>query len=265
MTEAVSRRHADEVAIVTGSTKGIGAGIAKRLAAEGATVVVNGRSEDDGRKVVNAIRDEGGEATFIAADMRDPAAIQDLIKETANRYGHIDILVNNAGVQTETTATEATLDDWEFVVETDFRSFWLCVKHAVEHMPKGSSILNMSSNHAFLTMPGLFPYNAVKAGINGMTRALALELGPLGIRVNTINPGWIEIKRTREELSDDDRQRVESMHPLGRIGTPEDVAGTVSFLTSDDASFITGTSLLVDGGRTAVMQDHSFLEYKQNR
>jgi NAD(P)-dependent dehydrogenase (short-subunit alcohol dehydrogenase family) len=265
MTEAASTRHAGEIAIVTGSTKGIGAGIAKRLAAEGATVVVNGRSEDDGKEVAEAIRADGGGATFIGADMRDPAAIAALVEETADRYGRIDVLVNNAGVQTETTATEATLDDWEFVVETDFRSFWLCVKHAVEHMPEGSSILNMSSNHAFLTMPGLFPYNAVKAGINGMTRALALELGPLGIRVNTINPGWIEIERTQEELSDDDRERVESMHPLGRIGTPEDVASTVSFLTSDEASFITGTSLLVDGGRTAVMQDHSFLEYKQDQ
>ena len=264
MTEAESTRHADEVAIVTGSTKGIGAEIVKRLAAEGAIVVVNGRSENAGKQVIEAIRADGGEATFIAADMRDPAAIQALVEETADRYGRIDILVNNAGVQTETTATEATIDDWEFVVETDFRSFWLCVKHAVEHMPEGSSILNMSSNHAFLTMPGLFPYNAVKAGINGMTRALALELGPLGIRVNTINPGWIEVERTRKELSDDDRQRVESMHPLGRIGTPEDVAASVSFLTSYEASFITGTSLLIDGGRTAVMQDHSFLEYKQD-
>lgn len=265
MINTTSMRHADNVAIVTGSTKGIGAGIAKRLAVEGATVVVNGRSETDGVQVVEAIRADGGEATFIAADMRDPAAIQALVEETADRHGRIDILVNNAGVQTETTAAEATLEDWEFVVETDFRSFWLCVKHAVEHMPEGGSILNMSSNHAFLTMPGLFPYNAIKAGINGMTRALAVELGPLGIRVNTINPGWIEVDRTREELNDDDRERVEAMHPLGRIGTPKDVASTVSFLTSDDASFITGANLLVDGGRTAVMQDHSFLEYKQGR
>ncbi len=265
MINTKSMRHADDVAIVTGSTKGIGAGIATRLAAEGATVVVNGRSENDGKHVVEAIRADGGEASFIGANMRDPAAIHTLVEETADRYGRIDILVNNAGVQTETTAAEATIDDWEFVVETDFRSFWLCVKHAVEHMPEGGSILNMSSNHAFVTMPGLFPYNAIKAGINGMTRALALELGPLGIRVNTINPGWIEVDRTRKELSDDDRDRVEAMHPLGRIGTPQDVASTASFLTSDDAAFITGASLLVDGGRTAVMQDHSFLEYKQVR
>jgi NAD(P)-dependent dehydrogenase (short-subunit alcohol dehydrogenase family) len=265
MSNPQSGRHADDVAIVTGSTKGIGAGVAKRLAAEGARVVVNGRSEADGLEVVDEIHADGGEATFIAADMRDPDAIASLVAATAERYGRVDVLVNNAGVQTETTATEATMDDWEFVVETDFRSFWLCVKHAVEHMPEGGAVLNMSSNHAFLTMPGLFPYNAVKSGINGMTRALALELGPLGIRVNTINPGWVEVERTREELSDDDRERVEAMHPLGRIGTPDDVAATVAFLTSDEASFITGTSLLVDGGRTAVMQDHSFLEYARSR
>lgn len=259
-----SPRHEGNVAIVTGSTKGIGAGIAKRLAREGATVVVNGRSEADGADVVESIREQGGEATFVEADMRDPAAIEALVEETADRYGRIDVLVNNAGVQTETTATEATMDDWEFVVETDFRSFWLCVKHAVEHMPEGSAILNMSSNHAFLTMPGLFPYNAVKAGINGMTRALALELGPLGIRVNTVNPGWVEVERTRAELSADDRERVEAMHPLGRIGTPDDVAAVSAFLTSDEAAFVTGTSLLVDGGRTAVMQDHTFTEYKNS-
>jgi len=264
MSEREASRHSGDIAIVTGSTKGIGAGVARRLAAEGATVVVNGRSADEGESVAESIREDGGEAVFIEADMRDPAAIASLIEETTERYGRIDVLVNNAGVQTETTATEATLEDWEFVVETDFRSFWLCVKHAVESMPEGGAIVNMSSNHAFLTMPGLFPYNAVKAGINGMTRALALELGPLGIRVNTINPGWIEIERTREELSADDREQVEAMHPLGRIGTPDDVAATVSFLTSDEASFITGASLLVDGGRSAVMQDHSFLEYSEN-
>jgi len=264
MTNTDSNRHNGQVAIVTGSTKGIGAGVAKQLAHEGATVVVNGRSAKPGMATVDAIRDSGGEAAFIQADMRDPTAIEELIDETADRFGRIDILVNNAGVQTETTATEATVEDWEFVLETDFRSFWLCAKHAVEHMPEGSAIVNMSSNHAFLTMPGLFPYNAVKAGINGMTRALALELGPLGIRVNTINPGWVEVERTQDELSEDDRARIEAMHPLDRIGTPEDVATTVAFLVSDEASFITGTSLLVDGGRTAVMQDHSFLEYKQS-
>jgi NAD(P)-dependent dehydrogenase (short-subunit alcohol dehydrogenase family) len=269
MREPVSRRFAGKTALVTGSTRGIGAGIARRFVDEGANVVVTGRSVDKGEAIARELRNRvadaetGGDARFVRADMRDPDDIKTLVEATADVYDGIDVLVNNAGVQTETTATSASMDDWEFVLETDFRSFWLCAKHAVEYMPEGGSIINMSSNHAFSTMPGLFPYNAVKAGINGMTRALALELGPHGIRVNTVNPGWIEVERTKEVLADEERQHVESLHPLGRIGRPADVAGTVAFLASDDAAFVTGASLLVDGGRSAVMQDHTFLDYAE--
>jgi len=184
-----------------------------------------------------------------------------LVETTVDEYGTITTVVNNAAVQTDTTAAEATLNDWEFVLETDFRAYWLTVKHAIEHIPEGGSIVNVSSNHAHLTMPSIFPYNAVKAGINGMTRAFTIELRPLGIRANTVNPGWIEVARTRDELETADRERVESIHPLGRVGTPEDVAGVIAFLASDDAAFVTGASLLVDGGRTAVMEDDPFRDY----
>lgn len=260
---AVTDRYAEAVVVVTGSTRGIGAGIARRFAAEGASVVVTGRSVDRGQAVVEEIRAAGGEATFVRADMRKPAEIEALVDHAAAEYGRIDVLVNNAGVQTETTAGEATVDDWEFVVETDFRAYWLCAKHAVEHMPPGGTILNVSSNHAFLTMPGLFPYNAVKAGINGMTRALALELGPDAITVNTINPGWIEVDRTRAELGDD-YERTETLHPVGRLGTPADVAGVAAFLASDDATFLTGESVLIDGGRSQVLQDDAYLAYRDH-
>lgn len=253
----------DTIAVVTGSTRGIGMGLARRFAAEGASVVVTGRSEDEGAKVAERIRDDGGHATFVSADLRYPEEIRALIDYTVDEHGRVDVLVNNAGVQTETTAREATLDDWEFVLETDFRSFWLCAKEVVEHMPAGGTILNMSSNHAFLTMPGLFPYNAVKAGINGMTRAMSLELGPLGITVNTINPGWIEIARTREDLGDE-YEYTQDIHPVGRLGTPADVAGLAAFLASDDATFITGESICIDGGRAAVMQDGLYLDYRRD-
>jgi NAD(P)-dependent dehydrogenase (short-subunit alcohol dehydrogenase family) len=262
-------RFTDRTALVTGSTRGIGAAVARRFVDEGANVVVTGRSADEGETVASdlgdraAARETGGDAHFVRADMRDPDDVAALVAATTDVYGGVDVLVNNAGVQTETTAGAATMDDWAFVLETDFRSFWLCAKHAVEHMPEGGAIVNMSSNHAFSTMPGLFPYNAVKSGINGMTRALALELGPHGIRVNTVNPGWVEVERTRDELAADERRHVEELHPLGRIGTPDDVAGTVAFLASDDAAFVTGASLLVDGGRSAVMQDHTFVEYAE--
>lgn len=261
MSDPIADRFGESVVVVTGSTRGIGRGVARRFAAEGASVVVTGRSADAGQRVAQGIREDGGDAIFVRADMRDPEDIQALMRATAEKYGGIDVLVNNAGVQTETSVTEATLEDWAFVLETDFRSYWLCAKHAVEYIEEGV-ILNMSSNHALLTMPSHFPYNAVKAGINGMTRAMALDLGPT-IRVNTISPGWIEVERTREELPQRRRREVESIHPLGRIGTPEDVAGVATFLASDDAAFITGANLLVDGGRTAVMQDETLPEYTE--
>ncbi len=156
-----------------------------------------------------------------------------------------------------------SIDEWDSVLETDFRSYWLCAKYAQEYMDEGS-IINISSNHAFSTMPAHFPYNAVKAGINGMTRSMALDFGP-EIRVNTINPGWVAVERTTDEMDNEERQHLESIHPIGRIGTPEDIAGTVAFLASEDAAFITGASLLVDGGRSAVMQDDVLPDYREAR
>lgn len=267
---AVPGRFAGQTAIVTGSTRGIGAGVAERLAAEGANVVVSGRSEAAGEAVAERIaaRREGesdddrptGDATFVRADMRDPDDVAALAEAAAERYGSVDVLVNNAGVQTETAADEATLDDWEFVVETDFRAYWLAARAALEHMDRGA-IVNVSSNHAYATMPAHFPYNAVKAGINGMTRSLAVDFGPR-VRVNTVVPGWVEIERTRDELPAGRLEEVESIHPSGRIGTPADVAGAVSFLASEDAAFVTGAALLVDGGRGAVMQDDVLPDYR---
>lgn len=259
---AVPGRFAGETVIVTGSTRGIGAGIAERFAAEGANVVVSGRSEGAGEAVVDRIATESeeGDATFVRADMRDPDDVAALAEAAAERYGSVDVLVNNAGVQTETAADEATLDDWAFVVETDFRAYWLAARAALEHMDRGA-IVNVSSNHAYATMPAHFPYNAVKAGINGMTRSLAVDFGPR-VRVNTVVPGWVEIERTREELPEGRFEAVESIHPTGRIGTPADVAGAVSFLASEDAAFVTGAALLVDGGRGAVMQDDVLPDYR---
>ncbi len=197
------------------------------------------------------------------ADVRSPEDVEALVEETVAAHGRLDVLVSNAGAQTETGAAEATLDDWEFVVETNFRSYWLCAKHAAKHVEEGA-IVNVSSNHARLTIPSHFPYNAVKAGIDGMTRAMALDFGPT-VRVNSINPGRVDVDRTTAGVPEDERADLEAIHPLGRLGVLQDVAGAVAFLASDDAAFVTGTTLLVDGGRSAVMQDDTLPDYRARR
>ncbi|NHN40429.1 SDR family oxidoreductase [Halorubellus sp. JP-L1] len=259
--ESDGRRFEGRTALVTGSTRGIGEGVVHRLAAEGADVVVNGLDADAGETVVDDVRDreDAGDAAFVQADLRDPDAIAALVDATVDRFGGVDVIVNNAGVQTDTSTTDATLEDWNYVVETDFRAYWLTVKHAVERADP-DAVVNVSSNHAVSTMPDHFPYNAVKAGIDGMTRAMALDLGPQ-VRVNSVNPGWVLVDRTAAELPDDRRRDVENAHPVGRLGEPADVAAAVAFLASDDAGFVTGSTLVVDGGRTVVMQDDTLPDY----
>lgn len=233
MSQSGSGRLTGKTAVITGSTRGIGESIAKRFAEEGASVTVTGRTVEQGERVCSEIRGEGHEAQFIPVNVRNTDELTSLFDEVSTKYDCIDILVNNAAIQTETSVQNASLDDWNRIIETDFRAYWLCAKLAIKHMDTGS-IINISSNHAFQTMPAHFPYNAVKAGINGMTRALALDLGPQ-IRVNTINPGWIAVDRTMEDMSEENRKKLASIHPAGRIGLPADVAGAAVFLASDDA------------------------------
>ncbi|MEF8789528.1 MAG: glucose 1-dehydrogenase [Haloarculaceae archaeon] len=259
----MTERFGGRTAIVTGSTRGIGAAVARRLAGEGASVVVSGRTAAAGEAVAGAIREAGGEASFVRTDMRDPDDVEALVAETVDRYGGVDVLVNNAAVETNTGAGEATREDWDRVVETDFRGYWLCAREAVRQMDRGA-VVNVSSNHARLTMPAMFPYNAVKAGIEGMTRAMALDFGP-AVRVNAVTPGWVAVDRTVEEMSEERRRELAGIHPVGRLGEPEDVAAPVAFLASDEAGYVTGASLLVDGGRTAVMQDDTLPDYAARR
>ncbi|TKX79406.1 SDR family oxidoreductase [Halorubrum sp. SD626R] len=263
MTEIGKNRLDSCVTIVTGSTRGIGAGIARQIAAEGAIVVVTGRGSEEGKSVAAEIRDAGGEAVFHATDVQDPKSITALFDATIDHFDRLDILVNNAAVQTATTAGGSSIENWERVVETNLRGYWLCAKTAADRMDRGA-IVNVSSNHASRTMPAHFPYNVTKGGIDTMTKAMCLDFGP-HIRVNSVNPGWISVERTTGEMEDERHRELESIHPVGRIGNPEDVAAAVTFLASDEASFVNGTCLYVDGGRSAVMQDDVLPDYRRRR
>lgn len=255
MPDPVEGRFDGRAVLVTGSNYGIGEATVKRFAREGASVVVTGRDEERGQAVVADVEEEGGEALFHATDLTDPDAIAGLIEATVDAYDRIDVLVNNAAAQTQQTIEETTLEDWAFTFDVNVRAYWLTVKHALPHMPDGSSVVNVSSNHAFETGAETFPYNVTKAAINGLTKAMAVEFGP-AIRVNTLNSGWVPTGGGEaDEETIARRREIADIHPVGRMGHPEDIAGAVAFLASDDAAFVTGTHLLVDGGRGAVMYD----------
>lgn len=235
---------------------GIGLGIAERFASEGAAVVVNDHGEHDGERVAEELP---GEAVYVEADLREPDEIERLIETAVGEYGRIDTLVNNVGDGRNAPPDELTLEEWEFTFETTLRSQWLCAKYAMKHVPAGGSVINISSTNASGAVPRFFPYNVAKAGVNGLTRALAIELGPLDIRVNGIEPGLILVDDP--DASDEELAQDRKIDPAGRWGRPSDVAGLAAFLASDDAAFVTGTTIPVDGGRHAVLVDDQYNDH----
>jgi len=239
-----------KVAVVTGSSRGIGAGIAKALADQGAKVVINHRHSPEGAaEVAEVIKANGGEVTLIQADVGQSNEAQRLIKETIDTYGQIDILVNNAGTTRDTLIMTMKDEDWDLVLRTNLSSTYYCCKAAVRPMMKKRSgrIINITSVVGLAGQAGQTNYAASKAGIIGFTKSLAKEVGSRNITVNAIAPGFIPTALT-EVLSPEKTQSVVANTPLGRLGTVGDVANATLFLASDEAAFITGQVLTVDGG-----------------
>jgi NAD(P)-dependent dehydrogenase (short-subunit alcohol dehydrogenase family) len=250
----------DRVAIVTGGAKGIGWGIVKVLIQEGAKVVVVDWDEETGKATAEEMRKAGGEALFVKCDVSNEEQVASMIQATLEKYGKIDILVNNAGVGVYKTLLDTSSEDWDYCLGVNLKGQFLCSKYAIPYMQaigKGS-IVNISSVHSFQTVNGVAPYAASKGGITALTRNMAIDYGPT-IRVNSIAPGWVLtplIQSIFDGYDDPAEQQalVEKRQVMKRIGHPEDIGHAVAFLVSDEASFITGTQLFVDGGLTAQLE-----------
>ncbi|MFD2117853.1 SDR family NAD(P)-dependent oxidoreductase [Paenibacillus yanchengensis] len=248
-----------QVVIVTGAAQGIGRGIAEQFAQKGATVVIADIDETTGQRTSDELNETFGTPTlFVKTDVIEERSIQQLMNMTIEKFGRIDCLVNNAGVTVFKPLHEATIDDFDRVINIDLRGAFLCSKYASEYMKKQEKgvILNISSNHAVATLPDTEMYAAAKAGVNGMTRSMALSLGKYGIRVNAICPGFTNSPHFQKWLDrDGKRAEVEEeltfLHASKRIGTPDDVGKLAVFLASDAAEMITGTEILQDGGLSA--------------
>jgi 3-oxoacyl-[acyl-carrier protein] reductase len=248
----MSQKLLGKVAIVTGASKGIGAAIATHLAAEGAAVVVNYATSKEGAdRVVAEITKKGGKAIAVQANIAKQADIKRLFAETKKAFGKLDILVNNAGIYEFAPLENVTTELFHKMFDLNVLGLILASQEAVKQFgPAGGSIINISSVAASKALPTTSVYSATKAAVDAVTRALAAELGPRKIRVNSINPGMVETEGVHAAgiAESDFRKQVEAQTPLGRIGQPQDIAPAAVFLASDESGWLTGESLYISGG-----------------
>jgi NAD(P)-dependent dehydrogenase (short-subunit alcohol dehydrogenase family) len=253
-------RFDNQVAVVTGAAKGIGRGIATVFARQGAKVVVVDWDADAGGRTAAEIVREGGDAFFVKCDVSNEEQVKAMVQAALDKYGRLDVLVNNAGVGVYKTVLDTSSEDWDHCLGVNLKGVFLCSKYAIPHMQRlgKGAIVNISSVHSFATVNGVAPYAASKGGITALTRNMAIDYGP-AIRVNSIAPGWVLtplIQGIFDSYPDpaEQQRQVEQRQVMKRIGRPEDIGYAAAFLASDEASFITGTQLFVDGGLTAQLE-----------
>lgn len=244
-----------KTALVTGISKGIGAAIAERLALEGVSVFGIARTPETGEQVVASIAASGGAIAFLRADVSREDAVRGAVAACLSRFGSLDVLVNNAAVQYEVALHETTYEQWRAMVDINLGGYFLTCKHAIPIMQRqgGGVIVNVSSVMGLAADPKLAVYCSTKGGILAMTRAIAVAYGRAGIRANSLCPGDVDTPFNRAYFNSFPdpaaaRAVIEDQYPLGRIATPDEVARVAAFLASDDASFINGADIVVDGG-----------------
>ncbi len=245
-----------KVAIVTGSNRGIGKGIAIAFAKEGCKVVVNNFKEDsEGKEVVNEIKKLGIDAIFVKADVSKDKDMKNLVKKTVEKFGKLNVMVNNAGILVSGGVKDLTEKEWDRQMAVNLKGVFFGTKYAIEQMRKqgkGGRIINISSIAGLVGFPGISAYCASKGGITELTREVALDCAKDGITVNAINPGVIVTDMTKGMLADKATSKMLLENtPIGRLGNPEDIGNAAVFLALDESSFITGHNLVVDGGWTA--------------
>lgn len=253
-------RMKDKVAIVTGGSVGIGRAACLRLAAEGAAVAVTDIQDDAGNALVAEIEQAGGTARFWHLDVSNETEVRRVFSEVWEAFGGVDILVNNAGISGVDKPThEIEEEEWDHVIDINVKGVFLCTKHAIPLLRTrgGGSIVNLSSIYGIIGAADLPPYHASKGAVRLMTKNDALLYAPDGIRVNSVHPGfiWTPLVEKLAERSSEGlevfRQKLDSLHPIGHVGEPDDVAHAIVYLASDEAKFVTGSELVVDGGYTA--------------
>ncbi|HEY0601446.1 MAG TPA: glucose 1-dehydrogenase [Herpetosiphonaceae bacterium] len=241
-----------KIALVTGGATGIGLGTAQAFARAGATVVIAARRADRGEQAVQSIRSEGGKALFIQTDVAQEEQVEALISQIMERFGRLDCAFNNAGKLIMKPLTDYTLTEWNELIATNLTGIWLGMKYQIPAMLEHGrgAIVNMASVSAVAGMSHTSAYAATKGGIVSLTIASAIEYARQGIRVNAVSTGAVRTEMTDPFMSAEREAQTGAIYPLGRIGTPQDVADAVLFLCSDASSFITGQNLMVDGGFT---------------
>jgi NAD(P)-dependent dehydrogenase (short-subunit alcohol dehydrogenase family) len=242
-----------KVAIVTGGTSGIGRETAVLFAKAGAKVVVAGRRESEGKETIELVRAAGGDGLFVKTDASQAAQVQALVQKTVGKFGRLDIAFNNAGIEGSTMPiAEQSEEDWDRTIAINLKGVWLCLKYEIQQMLKqgsGGAIVNMASVAGLVGSSGFATYCASKHGVMGLTKSAALETAQNGIRINVICPAVIETPMGERLFGEPEvRKYMTGLHPIGRFGTPAEVAEAVLWMCSDRASFMTGQSLVLDGG-----------------